>query len=97
MSTENEHESNPDREYDSWAESEIIADLDHADAEIQRMRSDEKMRLRGVISRRFGKVYLEAERMFQVWRQERDYSALGSYLAKLRRCDRLQAMERRLA
>lgn len=53
--------------------------------------------MRGAISRRFARVYLEALRLLHVWRYDGGEEALRAYVKMLRRCDRLQAMERSLA
>lgn len=59
--------------------------------------SDVRAKMRGAISRRFARVYLEDLRLLHVWRYDGGEEALRAYVKMLRRCDRLQAMERSLA
>jgi hypothetical protein len=56
-----------------------------------------RMRLRGIIARRFAKVYLEAQRQLHIWRHHGGDEALRGHVKALRRCERLQQMERSLA
>lgn len=58
---------------------------------------DVRAKLRGVISRRFARVYLEGLRQLHIWRHDGGDEALRGYVKTLRRCDRLQAVERSLA
>lgn len=62
------------------------------------MSPSQRACLRAGIARRFAKVYLETQRAFQVLRKSAwTEESMADYTQKLRRCDRLQRAERRLA
>jgi len=53
--------------------------------------------LRGKIAQRSARVHLEAIRLFHVWKRKSTDGNLQNHLKTLRRLDRLQTVERRLA
>lgn len=56
-----------------------------------------RQKLLAAVSFRFGRLYLEAQRLFRVWAHEPTNDNLKRYTKTLRRLDSLQAAERSLA
>ena len=57
----------------------------------------QRLRMRGIIARRFAKAFLESQRLFYVWKQRQDTDTMHQYVKTLRRCDMLQELERGIA